>query len=140
MAKDVVERRCAHEGYSELPSFGVEGNKEEMLCMPHADDDMENVEKKLCQIEECSKQPRFRVEGDNAALHCRQNADSTVMFAKGKRCAYGGCREVPIQKGIFEAGLTLKMESMAAQKSWQQCQGNCTRDPVFPHFQLNSNV
>lgn len=81
---DINTKRCAEEGCSKQPSFGLEGTRKREFCKQHAMDGMVDVKNRKCVHEGCSKLPLFGLEGTRRRDFCGQHAKDGMVDFKGK--------------------------------------------------------
>ena len=84
-------KRCAHNGCTKYPIYGVAGSKRTEYCAQHALDGMINVMSKRCAQNGCTKQPSYGVAGSRKAEYCSQHALDGMINVVSKRCTHNGC-------------------------------------------------
>ena len=100
--RDVVNKTCAADGCTVLPSFGLERCKA-MYCKVHAVasgvDGMRDVKSRKCAADGCEKQPHFGIERSKPT-HCKAHAATSGIqgmrnVLDNKRCVTNGCTTMP---------------------------------------------
>ncbi|CAM9854184.1 unnamed protein product [Ectocarpus sp. 4 AP-2014] len=72
--------KCARQGCSKSPSFGVAGTKKREFCRAHAQEEMVHVNSKKCAHQGCSKKPSFGVAGTKKREFCREHTNQGTVF------------------------------------------------------------
>jgi hypothetical protein len=88
--KDVVTKRCAHEGCSKIPTFGLPGGRPSR-CAVHKLEGMDDVKNnRRCEHEGCSKQPTFGLPGGRPS-RCAVHKLYCMYDVLNPRCKHEGC-------------------------------------------------
>jgi hypothetical protein len=92
--RDVISKRCEHDGCKKASSFNLEGTKRPMYCREHAQPGMRDVISKRCEHEGCNKHPSFNLEGSKRPMYCREHAQPGMIDVVSKRCITDWCNTI----------------------------------------------
>ena len=92
---NVRSLRCAGDGCSKQPSYGVAGRKAADYCVQHALEGMVDVCSKKCAGDGCSKISVYSVAGSKKKEYCAQHALEGMVNVYSKTCAGNGCSKRP---------------------------------------------
>ncbi|CAN0434701.1 unnamed protein product, partial [Hapterophycus canaliculatus] len=89
-----ANRKCAHQGCTTRPAYGVPGSGKSQFCKPHASENMVDVSIRTCAQVGCPKRATHGKEGiddSKSAPFCVHHAQEGMQDVVSKRCAFQGC-------------------------------------------------